>query len=130
MNRRISLAVLGLLIVCFLSDACGGVHRVITPSDSGVLRVATRQSQASPAAVTDGLLSGTVNRDGTACFYLEGASIRMALWWPAGFSGRQNPLRVIDNHGLIVAKVGDHVTFGGGLSPSPAGAPLLGCGNP
>ena len=99
--------------------------------DVGPLRVATyRPTGSAPVAQIDGVLAGRVNPDGTACFYFDkGDSHQVAIIWPAGASAFAGPLRVSDGRGHT-ARVGDHVTFGGGVSGDSGRAPVLGCGKP
>ncbi len=37
--------------------------------------------------------------------------------WPHGYHAAANPLRVIDNNGQVVARVGDVITLNGGTAP-------------
>jgi hypothetical protein len=36
------------------------------------------------------------------------------LQWPAGWSAERNPLRVLDEHGIVMATRGEVVDLGGG----------------
>ncbi len=84
-------------------------------------KVATLYSPTPSARVNTGVtgrLGGQVNADGTACFWLfSDGEDRNALEWPAGYSARDNPLRIIDRNGNLVGTVGEVVSLGGGLAP-------------
>jgi hypothetical protein len=81
-----------------------------------------------------GRLEGRVNNDGTACFWTGTGQDRLYLIWPAGYSARANPLRILDDRGRVLALVGDYGQadgLGGGLVPDDAARrPLVGCPTP
>src|SRR5437879_13464426 len=87
--------------------------------------------RAGMQAGLGGRLEGQANHDGTACFWIATEQGRMYLIWPAGYSARTNPLRIIDDRGRVLALSGDYsqaAGLGGGLGPDdPAGRSIVGC---
>ena len=77
-------------------------------------------SARSAALATEGRIQGEV-KNGHACFWittLDGALV--SLVWPAGLTARDNPLRVEDSEGRVVAAVGaDPAKLGGQPSEEP-----------
>ena len=124
---------LALVAAVLASQACGSAaaHHLLVPGP--VIRVATHpNSGVSEAALVKGTLVGTINGDGTACFYVENGANRYALIWPEGVSARADPLRVIrtvNGEELTFATVGEHVAIGGGATVPPP-ISVLGCGRP
>jgi hypothetical protein len=122
-----ALAIVASASTMFAAQGCGAPP-ADRARDASALRVATYHSPIGLTARVDGVLAGRVNADRTACFYFNNGLGPLTLIWPSGVSARANPLRVVDSRGQLIARVGDHVTFGGGLSPEPVGSPELGCG--
>src|SRR5215469_3402764 len=125
------LALVGVVLWTQACAAIATVHHV----PGSVLRVATNPNTGvGMTALAQGTLFGTINRDGTACFWLGTGADREALIWPDGVSARADPLRVIrteNGQERTFATVGDHVAVGGGLaSPIKGAISVLGCGRP
>ena len=82
-------------------------------------------------AALGGRLEGQANHDGTACFWVASEQDRTYLIWPAGYSARANPLRIIDDRGRVLIRASDNsqaAPLGGGLGPyDPAGRSIVGC---
>jgi hypothetical protein len=68
------------------------------------------------------LVRGTLESDGK-CFWLgavhgyPGPKMHKYILWPYGYTARSNPLRVLDESGRVLARVGDQVNLGGGEVP-------------
>ena len=77
-------------------------------------------------ALYGGVILGTDNGDGTACFGTRPAD-QVPIIWPYGSSARRNPLRVLDAKGGTIAVDGQTVNLGGGFAPVQTGH-LIGCG--
>jgi hypothetical protein len=73
----------------------------------------------------DGVVSGRINSDGTACLWTGDGADRHALIWPAGYVARGNPVGVYDPSGTLVVMAGQKASLGGGLGPD--GNPVTGC---
>lgn len=118
------------------TQACGSAPPLHSP-DPGSLRIATWDPDGGGNVAgygVTGSLSGMVNGDGTACFYVDttsvGGAARYVLVWPKGYSARDDPLRVVDTAGRTVLSVGQPFDFGGfGQNPRAPSA-VLGCGKP
>jgi len=90
------------------------------------IAAASVRADAINLARLDGVLEGSVNADGTACFWVGHGSVRTALFWPYGYKAAAPPLAVYDDEDLLVAAVGESVTMAGGLLPDGVHA-ILGC---
>jgi hypothetical protein len=64
----------------------------------------------------DALTSGTLVSNGR-CFYVTSGLSERVIIWPYGYYAEANPLRVVDDHGHVFAKVGQKVSLGGGYVP-------------
>jgi hypothetical protein len=82
-------------------------------------------------AALGGRLEGQANHDGRACFWVASEQDRTCQIWPAGYSARANPLRIIDDRGRVLIRAGDNsqaAGLGGGLGPDdPAVRSIAGC---
>ncbi len=88
---------------------------------SGSLRVATAPNSSgvgSPGALLSGVLGG-LTRGKTACFWVDAGNVRSYIQWPHGWSADPGPLRLIDDWGRAVVRVGEKVDLGGGTMTSP-----------
>lgn len=113
--------ILLLIVLCLLTSACGA------PAESpvGVLvPVPTQEAhlgfgpQACPAA----LLEGTLVEDAETGVAVQGPDERFppaVVVWPNGYVAADvGDTRVLmDGRGAVVARVGDHVSAGGGAYP-------------
>ena len=103
-----------LLAVAIVLGGCTGA-----PEPTAVLfRVPTQEPPPPGGAVCmDALNSGTLVADARWGIALgeEGAPT-MQVMWPAGFVGRQtaDAVELLDANGVVVGRVGDKVTIGGG----------------
>jgi hypothetical protein len=97
------------------------------PPQHTTYTIATHPNGISQLARLDSTLQGQANSDHTACFWVEDGISRMGLIWPNAFSARSDPLSVVDDRRTLVAEVGSHVTFGGGLMPADYRGPVMGC---
>jgi len=114
-----------------------GIGGYLILSGDPSYRVATYPMPYGRAGMQAGLggrLEGQANNDGTACFWMGTEQDRLYLIWPAGYSARANPLRIIDDRGRVLALVGDYGQadgLGGGRVPDDAaGRSLVGCPTP
>jgi hypothetical protein len=73
----------------------------------------------------DGVVSGRINPDGTACFWTGAEPDRHALIWPDGYVARGDPVTVYDESGRLVVVAGQQASLGGGLAPD--GTQVPGC---
>jgi len=105
-------------VIALLLVACN--YRIATqrPPEAGMEAVGF-------LALAHGVLSGEVNLDGTACFWLGNAAQRTVLKWPAGYTAGGTPLSVRNEKGSRVAVVGQFVSLAGGLAPG--GTSVAGC---
>jgi hypothetical protein len=83
------------------------------------------RTDVSMTARFDGVVSGRINSDGTACLWTGDGPNRQALIWPAGFVARGNPVAVYDSSGTLVVVAGQKASLGGGLAPD--GTRVTGC---
>jgi hypothetical protein len=67
---------------------------------------------------------GTLGGD-PPCLWLENGGRRWVVIWPAGFTARDDPLRVVAPDGSAIATVGDSVEGGADLRSR---GPVPGCG--
>jgi hypothetical protein len=81
----------------------------------GSLTIATSPGggSGSPLAGLSGTLQGTQHADHSACFWVDAGRGKVFLSWPAGWSAERNPLRVLDEHGIVMATTGQAVDLGG-----------------
>jgi hypothetical protein len=69
------------------------------------------------AALARGTLGGVL-ADGAVRTWLRTArGKRLVLAWPRTFRARLTPLRVLDDHGRVLARGGESIGIGGGLAP-------------
>jgi len=103
--------------------ACG---RQLPQEHAAVIRVATHPSfSGENSALLAGRLSG--DRAGAlACFWIADHP-DLPIIWPTGYSAQDNPLRVVDDRGRMVAAVGDAIRLGGSAADVPSHT-VLGCG--
>ena len=115
------------LMLCTIV-ACDAGHSG-TGASSSLYKVPTsswRPGDPSLTALARGTLRGGYER-GAFCVWLAGHGGRSAIVWPAGYHARLHPLEVLDAQGVVVAKDGDLISFGGGEAPvRPGGACMLG----
>jgi len=96
-----SARVTGLLVVILMFSMTSCSRSAPLTLDTSVA------SARSAALVADGQIQGEV-ANGHACFWIttpDGATV--SLVWPEGSTARDNPLRVEDDRGRIIAAVGD-----------------------
>lgn len=130
------LVVASLLVISFGLYSCGVQPRGAesTPQPGKELLIATdpEVQSAGMTALIVGTLRGQVNPDDSACFRLvdtpNPAFSEVPLYWPHGYSARDNPLRVIDRYGKTVAINGQRATLGGGMVTFNKEQFVLGCG--
>lgn len=119
-NRPLS-TLLALLALLLVSCSGGGSQRALghEPATTGsVSRPRTPVVMARELALptntpTDFHMQaarGGVLRSDGRCFRIGG----LPIVWPHGYTARTDPLRVIDENGQVVARVGDRVRLGGG----------------
>ncbi|PDP85119.1 hypothetical protein CQJ94_24275 [Glycomyces fuscus] len=74
-----------------------------------------------------GVLGGET-ADGTVCFTVEppDGPGRLLVVWPEGYTALDDPLRVVDGTGEVVATAGDEVELVGGTASAEEGD--IGCG--
>jgi hypothetical protein len=87
---------------------------------------ASEPSDLYMTALASGVLHGSVNFDGTACFWLGEDGGRTALYWPYGYTAGGWPLGIYDENGNRLAQVGDTISVGGGLIPESVDS-ITGC---
>jgi hypothetical protein len=81
------------------------------------------QTQAEPRALNSACLTarteGTLVSDPASGIALRRGDLITRVVWPFGFSGRiiGGRLGLADDHGVVVAWAGDHVSLGGGFLP-------------
>jgi hypothetical protein len=95
-----------------------------------LIPVSPQPPPAGVAACMDALASGELVADarwGVALGQVDGPTIQ--VMWPAGYSARQmaGMIELLDERGVVVARVGDAVTIGGGFG---AGNAWWACGAP
>lgn len=74
-----------------------------------------------------GQLGGQVNKDGTACLWVQNGA-KTILVWPDGYFATGNPLGIANAQGDVLATIGKQVTLGGGLAPDDFSTQsLVGC---
>jgi hypothetical protein len=74
------------------------------------------------------LLSGTLRADETGCPFIETGSGKVTPVWPQGYTAARvgnGDIVVSDPSGQVVARIGDHVRFGGGEVPVDGKPPCL-----
>ena len=116
--------VVAMSVIVLGLDSCGAQP---TPQDALTIATDSQVRSVGMTALIIGTMHGTVNSDRTACFRLI-EEPDMALFWPYGYSARENPLRVVDSHGNTVAVDGQHIKLGGGFIPWARSKVVLGCG--
>src|SRR5438270_3434072 len=118
------------LVLLMGLDACGAQSNgQSTPSAETTLAIATDTEvrTSGMTALIVGMMRGTVNSDGTACFRLV-EHPALPMFWPKGYSARINPLRVVDGQGKTVAVDGQRVSLAGGTADLDTSRAILGCG--
>jgi hypothetical protein len=114
--RRLAACIILGNVVPFLVGSCAPTsYRIGTHPASDV----------SMTARFDGVVSGRINSDGTACLWTGDGADRHALIWPAGYVARGNPVAVYDPSGTLVVVAGQKASLGGGLGPD--GNQVTGC---
>lgn len=66
----------------------------------------------------DALLSGTLMLEPDGCVVVRNGAVAAAVIWPHGFSGNRTAdwtLEVLNPKGKVVARIGQHVSYGGGF---------------
>lgn len=98
---------------CALTSACGGTAAAGSP-----ITIATGSGggAGSKLALLEGVLGGSASA-GNACLWIAVGSLKRPVVWPHGWSARLDPLRLVDDHGHVVAAVGDRLSLGGGTAP-------------
>jgi len=123
MRRNLIGMVLSSIVVMAGMSTCA-------PSSPGVgtyrIASASVRSDIINLARAEGILNGQANADGTACFWLGPDNSGQALSWPFGYTAGGNPLSVYDDSGSLVASIGQHVVFAGGLMPDNVHS-IVGC---
>ena len=107
--------ILASLVTSALSSCAPASYRIGTHPTSDV----------SMTARFDGIVSGRINSDGTACLWTGDGPDRHALIWPDGYVARGNPVAVYDPSGSLVVVAGQKASLGGGLAPD--GTQVTGC---
>ena len=74
----------------------------IAPTNVQVLTLPTHQFTGA-----GGVVYGVTLRAGGGCLWLEGDIARYSALWPAGFSGRGNPVQLVGPDGRVIAVEGD-----------------------
>jgi len=121
--RLVLLAALGVVAV----TSCGS--QMAPPQPDDVLAIATLPSSGGGSTgLFAGTLIGVVNGDRTACFHMSDIP-DIPMIWPAGYSARAHPLRVVDAHNRTVGVAGDSVRLGGAVVDLTAQRRLVGCGD-
>lgn len=113
------------VVVAVAPSACGG-------DDAGT----TTGPRLSTVDIGDGshdaLLQGRLDaaeRDGWLCFVVrapDGTSTRLV--WPDGWTAAVGPARLLDGDGREVARAGEQVDIGGGLTDDPPDDACAGTG--
>ena len=103
---------------CADGNADGGVDN---GAGGEVLQLNTYAAETGDYAEAQliGSLEATVE-GGTACFAVQGSDTRYFITWPEGYSALDDPLRVVDADGEVVAIEGDEVEVVGGESGQEA----------
>ena len=78
----------------------------------GSLKVLTWNGDTTMDAAGSGVLEGKVVGD-HACFWIDGPE-RTLLVMPHRYGADPDPLRLLDDHGHVVAQVGERIEYGGG----------------
>jgi len=113
--RLLTCLMLGSVVPFFASSCAPASYRIGTHPASDV----------SMTARFDGIVSGRINSDGTACLWTGDGPNRHALIWPDGYVARGNPVAVYDPSGSLVVVAGQKASLGGGLAPD--GTQVTGC---
>jgi len=111
--RGLTAAAVGLLLS--VVAACGTGHPgTAAPAQRHPLPTSSwTPGDPSLTALARGTLAGGFVR-GTFCVWLSGRGGRFPVVWPAGYHVRLHPVELLNAEGVVVARAGDQVTFGGG----------------
>lgn len=119
---------LGSIVLIGLSAAvtgCGPSSTSGLGTDLSLLttgEVVFAAQQRRPNGVMDALFTGKVVLDAQGCFRLDippGEEVSTTVVWPFGASleGRGPTMRVLDEDGRLIVRVGGDTSFGGGFVP-------------
>jgi hypothetical protein len=104
--------------------ACGAGHdrAAAPPRLHAVPTSSWTPGSPSFTALARGTLDGGMVR-GTFCVWLAARGDHSPIVWPAGYHIRLQPLELLNSQGVVVARGGEQVSFGGGeepVNPRPA----------
>ena len=119
------------VMLAFALVACGPR----TASSQQRLSVPTNRILAPGIAMNaliTGRLSGRTDpQHARACLWIAEGQDRAVLLWPSGYWAENNPLRILNQSGKVIGRVGDQVSLGGGFAEINSGnADLRACGEP
>lgn len=100
------------MVLVLLACGCSAGPSSALPTHEG-----TGTGPAEAAEIT-GRLAGAADRDG-GCLWLETDVGPQAVWWPAGFTARFDPVELLGPTGRILAREGDLIRGGGGYGSHP-----------
>jgi len=119
-GRQIGVRTVVVVILAWTAIGCSsGTHTssTTTTAPDGVGTkppsvVVTLPTRGRTGYSMDAAVFGPLKSDGR-CFTMGS----LAVIWPAGYQARTEPLRVLDDKGHLVGRVGERVTLGGGEIP-------------
>jgi len=121
---RVVLAAVTVALLVGCVAACGAGHdRAEAPPPLHAVPTSswTPGSPSFTALARGTLESGMVS--GTFCVWLAARGGHSPIVWPADYHIRLRPLELLNSQGVVVARGGDQVRFGGGeepVNPGPA----------
>ena len=120
---RATLGLVASAALVIATAACTGASapRVTTshtPTRVGTAVVLPTSNWEPTQPAMDALLSGTLMLEPDGCVVVRNGAVAAAVIWPHGFSGNRTAdgtLEVLNPKGKVVARIGQHVSYGGGF---------------
>lgn len=109
------------MVMVALLAGCSSVAPTSGPTGTPSTTLVALKTQAPGLVCMEAITAGVLVADPTSSVALRSSSgVPTQMIWPAGWSDRLDAgaIAVVDDHGALVARVGDTVSMGGG-GPDP-----------